>query len=128
MAVSVTARIWQQTYISVAGLKRNVACVAFGVPLISLPAVSKTLSECPKMESTLHLVYLKDDVIPRLMRFLDLPMAKPVPTAMFQHLALTSVNGGHSQVYINDRLDYMLNEILQSDWSGRSVLNHLEHL
>ena len=94
--MSVAASIWQQTYITVAELTKNVVCVGFGVPMITLPALSKTLTEYPAIESTIHLVYLKDDIIPRLMRFMNHQMVPPLQSV----LALTSGDTNLSQVQV----------------------------
>lgn len=85
LAISVLANIWKQSYISEDILRRHVVCIAFGAPLINLPPVNQVLLEIPKMESAIHLVFLKDDLIPRLLRFtnLDLNWSTPVPQSSF---------------------------------------------
>ena len=104
--MSVATSIWQQTYITEAELTKNVICVGFGVPMISLPALSKTLIEYPNIESTIHLVYLKDDIIPRLMRFMNHQMVPSLPSV----LALTSGDINQSQVYYNKNINQPFSE------------------
>ena len=100
MAVSVTARIWKHSYIAATELQKKVACIGFGVPMLHIPDVVSTLEECPAFKSTIHLVYLKDDIVPRLMRFMDLPMTASVvaDSAKLQRLSITDGGTHHSQV------------------------------
>ena len=70
--------------------------------MLHIPDVVSTLAECPAFKSTVHLVYLKDDIVPRLIRFMDLPMAAsavPADSAKLQCLSITE-GGAHSQVGI----------------------------
>ena len=90
MALSVTARIWRLSLIAAAELQKKVACIAFGVPMLHIPAVFTALVECPAIESTIHLVYLKDDMFPRLLRFMNLTRLPVVhdPAERLKHLAI----------------------------------------
>ena len=100
LAVAVTACIWKHSYIAATELQKKVACIGFGVPMLHIPNVVSILAECPAFKSTIHLVYLKDDIVPRLMRFMDLPMAASVvadSTKVPQRLSITE-GGAHSQV------------------------------
>ena len=75
-------------------------CIGFGVPMLCILDVVSTLAECPEFKSTIHLVYLKDDIVPRLIRFMDLPMAASVVTdsaKLPQRLSITE-GDTHSQV------------------------------
>ena len=95
LALSITARIWRLSLIAVAELRKKVICIAFGVPMLDIPAVSKTVVECPAMESIVHLIYLKDDMFPRLMRFMNL-LRLPVvhdPAERLKHLSIADSEG-----------------------------------
>ena len=46
----------------------------FGVPLTPITLVQKTVKESPKILQSFHSFYLKDDHIPKLLRFLELSM------------------------------------------------------
>lgn len=96
LAVSVTARIWKHSYIAAAELQKKVMCIGFGVPMLTIPDVAGTLAECPEFESTIHLVYLKEDTIPRLMMFMNLPLAATATTSS-KHSSITD-GGNHTQV------------------------------
>ena len=87
------ARIWKNTYNSEDVLRKHIVCIAFGAPLINLPLVNQVHQEVAKMESVIHLVFLKDDLIPRLLRVTNF---EPSFTAPIQQssslLALPSGN------------------------------------
>lgn len=69
MACYIAANIWKKSYISVGVLERSVVCITFGQPLISLPFVQDTIRKFPQFEATVHSVFDKEDIVPRLFRY-----------------------------------------------------------
>ena len=93
LAISMMARIWKNTYNSEEVLRKHIVCIAFGAPLINLPPVNQVHQEVSKMESVIHLVFLKDDLIPRLLRFTNFEPSFSAPIQQSSSLlALPSGN------------------------------------
>ena len=69
LACYVAANIWKKSYISIGVLERRVACITFGQPLITLPFVQDTIQKFPQFEATVHSVFDKEDIVPRLFRY-----------------------------------------------------------
>ena len=51
-------------------LEKNLLCITFGQPVIAFPQASSFVGSTVD-KSRFHAVYFSDDVIPRMMRFLD---------------------------------------------------------
>lgn len=68
LACSVAAKLWS-TALDPSLLQRNLCCITFGQPIISLPYVKKMAKHFPKLEETIHLVLNKEDIIPGLMHY-----------------------------------------------------------
>ena len=51
-------------------LEKNLLCITFGQPIITLPQVSNFVGSVVD-KSRFHAIYLSDDIIPTMMRFLD---------------------------------------------------------
>ena len=51
-------------------LEKNLLCITFGQPIIPLPRVPN-FSNRVTNKSRFHAVYVDDDIIPRMMRYLD---------------------------------------------------------
>ena len=58
-------------YLSADLLQENFICVTFAQPLITLPVVHEIAEEYPQFESTVHSIFMKADLVPQLMKFLD---------------------------------------------------------
>ena len=71
LACTVAARVWSTTYVPANILKESLACITFGQPHIPVPLLSETATLRPELASTVHSIYLKDDVVPRLSKFLN---------------------------------------------------------
>ena len=63
--------MWQNPLLGDDLLKENVVCVTFGQPLINLPVVLEAIEASPDLESSLHSVFVKEDLVPRVMQFFD---------------------------------------------------------
>lgn len=55
--------------LSVALLQKNVTCITFGQPLITIPFIESTLARFPELEDTIHLVLDKLDKVPGLFHY-----------------------------------------------------------
>ena len=66
--MSVHSALWNQTCLDISDLKSSVACISFSPPMVAIDVVSQTLSECSDMKSNTHIVYLKTDILPRLLQ------------------------------------------------------------
>ena len=62
------ARLWRDTCIGVDVLEKNVTCVTFGQPLLTIPYVQETVSSYTKFEGTIFCVYDVEDIFPKLFR------------------------------------------------------------
>ena len=71
LACAVTAAVWRTPYIRADVLKKGLVCITFGQPHITLPCVSEVAREQPELVSTIHTLYLHDDVIPRIFPLLN---------------------------------------------------------
>lgn len=66
-----TAFLWELPLLSLEILKENVTCITFGQPVIGLPHVKEIVQCTPEFESIIHSIFFEDDIIPRVMSFLD---------------------------------------------------------
>ena len=71
LALSLTALLWKLPYLSADFLKENLICVTFAQPLITIPVVQEIAEECLEFESTVHSIFMRADLAPQLMKFLD---------------------------------------------------------
>ena len=71
LACAVTAAVWRTPYIRADVLKKGLVCITFGQPHITLPCMSEVAREQPELVSTIHTLYLHDDVIPRIFPLLN---------------------------------------------------------
>ena len=65
------ACVWDSPYISSDLLKENMACITFGQPHVTVNILERVARRRPKMISSIHAIFIKDDQIPRLMGLLD---------------------------------------------------------
>lgn len=91
LALQVTASLWKSPLLTEDNLKRNVACITFGQPLIHLPLVSEVAEEMPNFKLSLCSFFVHDDVIPVLMRFLNQDVDKKCAKAVFENQQFTTV-------------------------------------
>ena len=71
LACSVATQVWNTPYVHASILKESLACITFGQPHIPVPLLPETATLRPELASTIHSIYLKDDLVPRLSRFLN---------------------------------------------------------
>ena len=69
LACCVAANIWEMSYIGNEVLEKNVVCITFGQPLISIPFVQSVMRKFPQFEATIHSIFDKEDAVPRLLRY-----------------------------------------------------------
>ena len=51
-------------------LEKNLLCITFGQPIISLPRTASS-TDIIADKSRFHAIYISDDIIPRMMRYMD---------------------------------------------------------
>lgn len=71
LACCVAANIWKNSYQSTQSLEENVICITFGQPLISIPFVLEATRMFPEFEKTIHSVFDKRDLVPRILRYFN---------------------------------------------------------
>ena len=71
MASAVAASVWDTPYISSDLLKKNMTCITFGQPLVSVDIVQKMARERRDIVTTVHAIFTEQDQIPSLMGLLD---------------------------------------------------------
>lgn len=69
LACYVAANLWKRSFISGDVLQKNVLCITFGQPLVAIPFVEEAIKDFPQFEATIHVVYDKDDLFPRVLRY-----------------------------------------------------------
>ncbi len=79
LACSIVVRIWQEGYISAHLLQENLSCITFGQPHLPVPQLAELAKDRPMISSTIHAVYYEEDLVPRMMRFLDQPCSTLIP-------------------------------------------------
>ncbi len=52
-------------------LKDHLVCITFGQPHVTVPLLADVGRQRAELASTIHCVYSHDDMVPRLMKFLD---------------------------------------------------------
>ncbi len=52
-------------------LKDHLVCITFGQPHLTVPLLADVGRQRTELASTIHCVYSQDDMVPRLMKFLD---------------------------------------------------------
>ena len=59
--------LWKDnSFIGSDELKANTMCLTFGQPIVKLSCVADLVQKYPEFTTTLHHVYLKSDLIPRI--------------------------------------------------------------
>ena len=71
MASAVAASVWDTPYISSDLLKKNITCITFGPPLVSVDIIQKVARRSPEIDTTIHAVFTEQDQIPSLIGLLD---------------------------------------------------------
>lgn len=71
LACYVAANLWKTSFISGDVLEKNVACITFGQPLIPIGYVEEAIKHFPQFEATIHAVYDKDDLFPRVLYYFN---------------------------------------------------------
>ena len=66
-------QVWQSPYISSRHLQENFVCITFAQPHLPVPQLADIARDCPEIASTIHAIYYEEDLVPRLMKVLDLP-------------------------------------------------------
>lgn len=70
LASCVTSYLWRAGFLlSTDLLQKNVMCVTFGQPLISIPYVMSTIQKFPSLENTIHLILNKQDKVPSILHY-----------------------------------------------------------
>ena len=69
LACYVAANLWRKSFISGDVLEKNVLCITFGQPLITIPYVEEAIKDFPALESTIHCVYDKEDFFTRVFHY-----------------------------------------------------------
>ena len=73
LATCFTSHLWRAgILLRVPLLQKNVMCITFGQPLISIPFVNNTILRFPALENTIHLVLNKQDKVPGVLRYFQL--------------------------------------------------------
>ena len=65
------AQVWNSPHTTSRELRENLACITFGQPYLRVPQLLEIAEQRPDIVSTIHTIYWQDDVMPRLMRFLN---------------------------------------------------------
>ncbi len=69
LACCVAANIWKKSYLPTDILEKNVICITFGQPLMGIAFVQEVIRMFPMFEKTIHSVFDKRDLVPRILRY-----------------------------------------------------------
>ncbi len=73
LASAIIVQIWKGGYIPAQLLQENLACITFAQPHLPVPQLAELAKDRPMISSTIYAVYYEEDLVPRMMRFLDQP-------------------------------------------------------
>ncbi len=73
LACSIAVQVWQRGYIPAQLLQENLVCITFAQPHLPVPQLADLARDRPEIASTIHAIYFEEDIVPRLLRVLDLP-------------------------------------------------------
>lgn len=77
LACCVAARLWHSTTDRDVLLQR-VICITFAQPFLKIKMIEEEIEICPQFEKSIHSIFNKDDLVPLMIRCLDLP-GLPLP-------------------------------------------------
>ena len=66
--------VWNSGVFSTQYLQERLSCITFSQPFINLPGLSELVKSHPEMVSTLHAVYIADDMYPQILQCLSIPL------------------------------------------------------
>ena len=69
LACCVAANLWEETYVSIDTLQKN---VTYGQPMINIPFVKEAIRHFPQLRNTIHLIYDKEDTFPLVFRYFNI--------------------------------------------------------
>ncbi len=73
LACSIAVQVWQRGYIPAQLLQENLVCITFAQPHLPVPQLADLTRDRPEIANTIHAIYFEKDIVPRLLRVLDLP-------------------------------------------------------
>ncbi len=73
LACSIAVQVWQRGYIPAQLLQENLVCITFSQPHLPVSQLADLARDRPEIASTIHAVYFEEDIVPRLLRVLNLP-------------------------------------------------------
>ena len=71
LASTVAALVWSTPYVGADLLKDHLVCITFAQPHVTVPLLADVARQRAELASTIHCIYTEDDVVPRLLKFLD---------------------------------------------------------
>ena len=92
LACLLAAKIWKLGCVDVDVLKNKLICITFGQPQISVRSVQEVAARFPEFASNIHAVYLEEDTVPRVLKFLNKSCEQRC-TAAVLHLTLLAAPG-----------------------------------
>ncbi len=73
LACSIAVQVWQRGYIPAQLLQENLVCITFAQPHLPVPQLADLARDRPEIANTIHAIYFEENIVPRLLRVLDLP-------------------------------------------------------
>ncbi len=71
LATALAAMVWNTPYIGADLLRDHMVCITFGQPHVTVPLLADVARQRAELTSTIHCIYSQDDMVPRLMSYLD---------------------------------------------------------
>ncbi len=89
LACFVAAILWKDSCIPIEALEKNVVCITYGQPVISIPCVQQVIKDIPHFHDTIYCVFEKADVLPSVSRYFSC-VPRPMPSNQSGMTALSS--------------------------------------
>ena len=71
LATYITSKLWEYPNFSADHLQQNVVCITFGMPIISVGPILEIKNHCPQISKSIYSFYVKDDIVPRVLKFFN---------------------------------------------------------
>ena len=92
LACLLAAKIWKLGGVDADVLKNKLNCITFGQPQLPIRSIQEVAARFPDFASNIHAVYLEEDMVPRVLKFLNKSCEQRC-TAAVLHLTLLATSG-----------------------------------
>ena len=87
------AVLWETSYIAPHVLQKNMVCITYGQPLISVKLIQDVIQKFKGFETSIHSMFDAEDVVPRLLGYLGVECLQSYSSRKAVKAILPSVEG-----------------------------------